>query len=325
MNPQVNPSSKFDAASQWFHSLPQQQGLAIISPDQGYFHQEDQYDEQYTNLALDLSRADPLIRFFDQYHINSPISVVLDLACGPGTLTLGLASCYPNAFVIGADASSSFLKISLEKVSQIQPNISSNLHWLRLNDQDLCQLPKDLFDLVTIRSGLHHFVDWRMCMKDLSRLLSKNGILAIFEPKADFFIYTELLLSALSSYHCESLPQEGIDFIDLFSRTASFYIQQEVDKSQAEDKHAFFVEDLVNCAHQCNLRLICAGHEYSPPFSKSCRDYLQYCMSAPQSILLAYDAYLGKHLDILDRYLASRQSHTGPAEWFLLTPDSTVK
>jgi ubiquinone/menaquinone biosynthesis C-methylase UbiE len=324
MNPRVDPYSKFDLASKWFYSLPQQQGLAIVSPDQAYFHQEGQYDEQYQNSALDLSRADPLIQFFDQYHINSPFSVVLDLACGPGTLTLGLASCYPNAFVIGADASSSFLKISQQKASQIHPNNSSNLHWLRLNDQDLCQLPKGLFDLVTIRSGLHHFVDWRMCMKDLSRLLSVNGILAMFEPKADFFIYTELLLSDLSAHHYDSLPQEAIDFINLFSATASFYIQQDVDKAQAEDKHAFFVEDLVNCAYQCNLRLVSAGHEYSAPFSKSCRDYLQYCMSAPQSILVAYDAYLGKQLDILDRYFGSRQSNYGPAEWFLLTPDSTV-
>ena len=325
MNIHVDPSSNFDTAARWFDSLTNEQGIALISPDQAYLHQEDQYDEQYKNETLDLSRADPLIRFFDQYKLSNSFSVILDLACGPGTLTLGLASCFPDAFVIGADASSSFLKISQQKSSQLNSEISSNLRWLRLNDEDICKLPKGLFDLVTIRSGLHHFVDWRGCMEDLSGLLSANGILAIFEPKADFFVYTELLLSSLSQYHYESLSQEDLAFIKIFSDCASFYVQQEADKSYAEDKHAFFVEDLVNCAYKCNLKLITAGHEYCTPFSKSCRDYLEYCMSAPESILLAYDSYLNKQLNILDLYLGSRQSNVGPAEWFLLTPDLNAK
>jgi demethylmenaquinone methyltransferase/2-methoxy-6-polyprenyl-1,4-benzoquinol methylase len=107
--------------------------------------------------------------------VSHPDSVILDVACGTGDLTLELSRA-GKARVIGTDFCRPMLGIANEKSSQMMnrpPFVEAD--GLRLAFADAT------FDAVTIAFGLRNFSNWRGGLAELTRILKPGGRLVILE------------------------------------------------------------------------------------------------------------------------------------------------
>jgi trans-aconitate 2-methyltransferase len=93
---------------------------------------------------------------------------ILDLGCGDGVLTAGLAALVPDGFVAGIDAS----KGMIDTARKLE---SKNLHFRHL-DINLLDY-RDEFDLVFSNATLHWVKDHERLLKNVYRALKKDGIL----------------------------------------------------------------------------------------------------------------------------------------------------
>jgi len=107
---------------------------------------------------------------------------ILEVGCGTAKWIQSLD--YKNLNVLGMDLSFEMLKIP-----------KSDWHDLKLLNADANYIPlKDnFFDLVFCVNAIHHFPDKALFLKECNRILSKNGIIAVFgvDPHVDkdWYVY----------------------------------------------------------------------------------------------------------------------------------------
>ena len=107
--------------------------------------------------------------------LSNPETVILDVACGTGDLTLELSRA-GNAKVIGTDFCRPMLGIANEKSSQMvnrPPFVEADGLQLAFADAS--------FDAVTIAFGLRNFSNWHGGLVELTRVLKPGGRLVILE------------------------------------------------------------------------------------------------------------------------------------------------
>jgi ubiquinone/menaquinone biosynthesis C-methylase UbiE len=102
-----------------------------------------------------------------------PDAFVLDVGCGPGTITVGLARY--SGQVIGLDAESSVLAVASshardEGVENVGFEVGSayDLRW-----------PDDTFDVVWAHQLLQHLADPRSALREFRRVLKPGGSVAV--------------------------------------------------------------------------------------------------------------------------------------------------
>ena len=96
---------------------------------------------------------------------------VLDVACGTGALTLAVAEIVSQAgAVIGLDANPEMLAVVRRKPVQIE--------WLEGRAEDL-PLPDNSFDAVVSQFGLMFFEDKPQALREMMRVLKREGRLAV--------------------------------------------------------------------------------------------------------------------------------------------------
>ena len=113
----------------------------------------------------------------------TPSSIALDVACGPGTLSLPLTARFPR--VVALD----FTPGMLQKASQAaQGEGRANLELIRGNAYELPFAPQS-FDLVTNGYALHHLLEPALVVQNMASVLRPGGRLAIVDmvvpPGAD--------------------------------------------------------------------------------------------------------------------------------------------
>lgn len=136
------------------------------------------YDERKASFAAQLyyDYWDKLmIDFAPQQHDLK----VLDLGCGTGDFLEKLQKKYKKA--VGIDISPEMIKIARKKY----PHLSKNL--VRSAAEKL-HFKNNSLDAVFIKGALHHFQDPEQSLKEIQRVLKKNGWLILLEPCSDFFI-----------------------------------------------------------------------------------------------------------------------------------------
>jgi demethylmenaquinone methyltransferase / 2-methoxy-6-polyprenyl-1,4-benzoquinol methylase len=119
---------------------------------------------------------------------------VLDLATGTGDLAFVLAKVPQVNKVNGVDPSAGMIQIAEEKIQKAKvknphSKIFSKIHFFEGNGMNL-EIQDHTFDLVTISFGIRNFPDAGLGLKEIHRVLKKNGTLAIMEfsiPKNSFF------------------------------------------------------------------------------------------------------------------------------------------
>jgi SAM-dependent methyltransferase len=101
---------------------------------------------------------------------------VLDVACGPGTVTrLAAQRVGPQGRVTGCDLSPAMLELARSKKSL---DDSAPINYLECSAEAL-SVPEDAFDLVTCQQGLQFFPSREAALAEMQRVLRPGGKLGI--------------------------------------------------------------------------------------------------------------------------------------------------
>src|SRR5262245_54207067 len=102
--------------SDWLHKLDYENGIWIRSAERHYSSAEDDYDRQYAIDPSDTQIGNWILEEMQRRGLQNGANA-LELACGTGMLTVGLAdSCQLSRLVV-SDASTAFLKITRSKLA----------------------------------------------------------------------------------------------------------------------------------------------------------------------------------------------------------------
>jgi ubiquinone/menaquinone biosynthesis C-methylase UbiE len=105
-------------------------------------------------------------------HVDGPdTSRILDLACGTGRFTEGLAERF-GAVVIGIDPSRKMLQEAL--INRSAPKV-----YYAIGTAEAIPLKDESVDLVFISMAFHHFTDPATVARECHRVLRNNGILCL--------------------------------------------------------------------------------------------------------------------------------------------------
>lgn len=107
--------------------------------------------------------------------LENPDSLILDVACGTGDLSLELASG-GSAKIIGTDFCRPMLQLAVRKAENGKfeiPFIEADALHLGFAD--------NTFDAVTIAFGLRNLADVKSGLKELLRILKPGGMIAVLE------------------------------------------------------------------------------------------------------------------------------------------------
>lgn len=307
----------------WIDSLPKWHGLHRISPERPYAHAEDQYDAQYGVSAAEPEEGEGLCHLLlkEGVDISGP---ALEIGCGTGRLTYGLAHHYPGQDFLATDPSPTFLRITASQF----PNGAvgpARLNFALLNADDLAQLPPEMFSLIAMRSTLHHILDVEGFIAACARTLRPGGAIALgAEPLESGYV----LMAAVAQAIAPTLRAAGVklkpawqDQLANFTDTVKFYCRRNLVKITAEDKHLFTVHDLSDLGHTHGLRLKyfpnATYSDFAPPhvpefeaFSVFFLTYLKYCMQFDEELLTLIREHLRDQLKFIDD---CHDSHAGPA------------
>ncbi|OCL10051.1 UbiE/COQ5 family methyltransferase [Glonium stellatum] len=109
-------------------------------------------------------------------HIT-PNARILDVGCGPGTITCDLGKLAPQGSVIGVDASADVLEGARKFVSE---HGVQNVSFMTGDIYDL-QFPDGSFDIVHVHQVLQHITDPVRGLRELRRVTKSGGIVACRE------------------------------------------------------------------------------------------------------------------------------------------------
>lgn len=104
----------------------------------------------------------------------APDARVLDVGCGPGTITIGLAAYVPDGEVVGIDAAASILDEARSLAGAAgQENVR-----FEAGDVAALDFPDGSFDVVHVHQVLQHLPDAVGALEEMRRVCRKGGIVA---------------------------------------------------------------------------------------------------------------------------------------------------
>ena len=307
----------------WVHSLERYRGLLSISPERAYAHAEDQYDTQYGVTAPEPADGQGLCALLKTHDVDTS-GPALEIGCGTGRLTFGVAQHYPGPDFLITDPSPAFLRLTQ---SQFGSGVTfpTRLHYAVLNADDLGRLPPEMFSLITMRSTLHHILGWQGFIADCARTLRPGGALVMGAEPCE---YGYVLMGAIGQSIAPVLQAAGVELLPAwkkqlatFLETIKFYCRHDLDKATAEDKHLFNPHEMadVGAAHGLQLRFFpnATFADYAPPFEPEFvsfsiffLNYLKFCILFDEDLLKAIRRHLKPQMKYVDDCY---RNHVGPA------------
>jgi SAM-dependent methyltransferase len=134
---------------------------------------------------------------------------LLDVGCGPGTITLELAARVAPGRVVGLDAAAEVIDEALARLThRPQPNLSfvvGSVYELELGD--------GAFDVAHAHQVLQHLADPTAALAELRRVLRPGGLLAVRDGDYGGFVWApadQLLDRWLDLYH-QVTGRNGVD------------------------------------------------------------------------------------------------------------------
>ncbi len=115
----------------------------------------------------------------DKY-INTKTKNVLELGCGRGANSIYLAEKHPNINFTGIDLPSGQLNFAIKDAKDLK-----NFHPEEGNFHDLSKSPKESFDLVFVVEALCHSDRKEKVLKEVNRVLKKNGFFIVIDAFID--------------------------------------------------------------------------------------------------------------------------------------------
>jgi len=306
----------------WINRLPKWHGWLQLSPERPYAHAEEEYDNQYGVTAPEPEDGEGLCNLLKNHGVDTA-GPALEIGCGTGRLTYGLARHYPGPDFLITDPSQTFLRITQGQFTE-NDRRPAKLHFAVLNADDLGSLPPDMFSVIAMRSTLHHILNVEAFIAACGRTLRPGGALVMgAEPVESGYLLMgmmgQLIAPALTAAGVELRPEWQRQIADL-TDTVKFYCRRDLNKTTAEDKHLFREHEMADLGHRHGLRLHFFPNatfaDYAPPylpefesFSHFFLNYVQYCMLFDAEFLELIRRHLKPQLKYLDD---CHRSHVGP-------------
>lgn len=287
----------------WLAALPTQDGCVCISDPRRFAHDEAKYDEQYQSDPANMKVGRGLVALLRECgaDVSGP---ALEVGCGTGLLSLGFAAETPFPWTIFTDPSPAFLKITRGKITGAGIDQDRIVYGV-LMGEELDRLPAESLSLIALRSTLHHVLDVPAFIASAARALKPGGVLTFEEPCQEGYV----LMGAMVQFLPAAARAKGIELtseqaaqVEMFVRSMAFYARRDVDKTTAEDKHLFRVDELMDWGAQRGLEVrFMANRTYdefltpegsrgaSAGFLPFLRGYAKYCMSWSDDLMRVFD------------------------------------
>jgi len=307
---------------EWVHRLPKWRGWLQLSPARPYMHTEEDYNSQYGLTAPEPEEGQGLCNVLATHGVDTT-GPALEIGCGTGYLTYGLARHYPGPDFLITDPSPAFLRLTQ---NQFGPDFAGTAqrHYAVLNADDLGDLPAQMFSVIALRSTLHHILQVEEFIAACARALRPGGALIMgAEPCESGY----LLMAAVAQSIPNALKAAGIEMrptwterLNDFTATVKFCCLRDIEKGTAEDKHFFSPHQLsgLGAAHGLHLTFFptASFRDFAPPYIHSFHSfshffliYLQYCMSFDAEFMALIRLHLKDQLNFIDE---CHRSHAGP-------------
>lgn len=309
--------------SSWIANLPRWRGWLQLSPERAYMHAEEAYNDQYGVTVPDPAEGEGLCNLLKTHEIDNA-GPALEIGCGTGFLTYGVAQHYPGPDFLITDPSPTFLRITQHQLEEL-PSGGARRHFAIFNGDDLNLLPPGMFSVIALRSTLHHILRVEEFIAASARALRPNGALLMgAEPYESGY----LLMATVARFIPLAFRAAGVEMkpewtrqLDDFTATVQFSCLRDVDKSDAEDKHMFDAHEMaeMGSAHGLHLRFLptAAFRDQAAPFLRGFRGfsdfffvYLRSCMRFDAEFQELVRQHLHDQLTYIDDCY---RSHPGPA------------
>ena len=308
--------------SDWIDRLPKWRGWLQLSPERLYMHTEENYNSQYGITAPEPEEGQGLCNLLKTHEVDTT-GPALEIGCGTGYLTYGLAQHYPGSDFLITDPSPAFLRLTQNQFDQTAA-FSARRHYAVLNADDLGGLPAGLFSVIALRSTLHHILKVDEFIAACARCLRPGGALVMgAEPCESGY----LLMAAVAQSIPNALKAAGVamrpewtERLNDFTNTVKFCCLRDIEKGTAEDKHFFSPHQISELGATHGLQLTffptASFRDFAPPYIHSfhCFShffllYLQFCMSFPEDFMVLIRTHLKDQLKFIDE---CHRSHAGP-------------
>ncbi|KAI8950328.1 S-adenosyl-L-methionine-dependent methyltransferase [Xylaria longipes] len=194
-------------------------------------NQSDNYKQGYSNYttATHEKRTAESSAGFLIPHIKTT-DHILDVGCGPGTITRGFAKYAHEGVVIGLDMSADVLEKAkrLADEAAVPTDGPGSVRFEQGNVLEGLPYPDDTFDIVYCSQVLGHIPPPdlpRQALVEMRRVLKPGGILASRDGLASFFYPTRLHLDRLWSKNLRKMVRQGVpdDVEDTSASLPAFY------------------------------------------------------------------------------------------------------
>ena len=133
---------------------------------------------------------------------------VLDVGCGPGSITVGVAARIGSGFVTGLDLSESQVELASQRAEE------TGVSNVRFQTGNAYQLPFDdgQFDAVFCHALLEHLGEPVRAMREFLRVLKPRGVMAVAAPDWSAFLYappSAELVAAVKAYEALQVANGG--------------------------------------------------------------------------------------------------------------------
>lgn len=310
------PSAPVCAVDRWLDSLDQTDGIHLVSEPRPFGLDEATFD---AGLRLD-ERAEGvgggLIALLRQESCDFTLPA-LEIGCGSGTVSIGLARHGSFPRLVFSDPSPAFLAILRRRLADRGVD-STAVRYALMAAEEIDRLPAEGFGVIALRSTVHHILDVESFLKGAAAALRPGGILAFEEPCREAL----MLMAALCRLLPAAAAAEGItpsakqlEQNDVFCRAIEFYARRDVDKTLAEDKHLFGIGEMIEMGRRAGFEVQafpnCSFDFWNQPeegrrhaddfFSRSFRGYLEHVIGFGPEFGELWEQTLGKTSAFVDR------------------------
>lgn len=144
--------------------------------------------------------------------VNSgQVLTVLDIACGPGTWVLDVATAYPHIEVTGFDLSHRMIEYAQNRA---EAEGLTNAHFFVGDATKQFPLHGESFDVVNARTILGFMMrdQWKPLIHECTRVLRRGGIIHLLETEAASVVSTGDVYTRLIDLITRALWKSGMSF-----------------------------------------------------------------------------------------------------------------
>lgn len=245
--------------AQWLSAQKSQDGVLLLGDARPFFHDETAYTAHHGEDPAPLDAGQGLVALLRATGADTS-APALEIGCGFGYLSLGLAVDNPFPLLLLTDTSPGFLRIlgdrlhahgvPWEAARNGQAHGQHPGEGVRLgilSGDAMQEIPGASLSCIAMRATLHHVADVDAFLAQAARVLRPGGHLVFEEPCREALLMMGVLVAQmpdLAAAHGVAVTPRQRELVDLFRRMVEYYCRQDINKDTAEDKHTFHATEI---------------------------------------------------------------------------------